>query len=383
MNKKRFTGKQKGSIYFLVLASALVLVLSVIGISYTIMHSRKVSESIESIDQTEVYAELGIRHAISFTNQAGNWRTVLNSGPWLTGGKMGDATYELAGIDTFDSNLANNETDRVTLACTVTIDDITRTRSLQARQEAMDFLSYAIAAGSVRLNNNARISGDVYSVNTLQLTNSSCVINGNVLINQGYSNFGIISGAINSSSDLMQLEPLPQNNFVTYYESLATPLPSDLENISNRTFSSTSNPYGTPNPLGIYLINAANEDVTFNNCTINGTIIVNNIGSGSNLFRIDGTTRITAPANQPALILQGGNVRLESHSAGLPINGLVYMNVANAEIEENQVINGTVVVTGNLVVEENAQINYNSMLKSSPPLKFRNHYLSPIANTWN
>jgi len=137
---------EKGSIYFLVLAGAIVLVTLVLGLSLHTMQFRQSTRSNTKIDQADIYAELGIRHAIHFTTITPNWRQVLSSGLWLQDIEMNQAIYSVAGIDPVDGNLANNNTDPVNLTCTATIDGVTRILSVQTKTTPLEILSYAVAS---------------------------------------------------------------------------------------------------------------------------------------------------------------------------------------------------------------------------------------------
>ena len=75
--------KRKGSIYFLVLASAVVIVTVVVGLSLTMMQFRRYTRDNYQSELAEHYAKLGIRHGVYFTTVAPNWREILTSGPWL------------------------------------------------------------------------------------------------------------------------------------------------------------------------------------------------------------------------------------------------------------------------------------------------------------
>ena len=127
--------KNKGSIYFLALASSIVLVLIVMGIATVILQFRRSSRGNTAIDQGYVYAELGIRHALFFTHDTTNWRDVLNNGIWLEDIPVDSAVYSVAGIDADDGTLPGDYEDTVILTCTATVNGVTRQLSVTTEQK--------------------------------------------------------------------------------------------------------------------------------------------------------------------------------------------------------------------------------------------------------
>ncbi len=376
--------KRKGTIYFLVLASAVVLVASVSAISFAIMYSRKVTQSLESIGQTEVYAELGIRHAIHFTNQVPTWRTTLTNGTWIPTATMGNASYTVSGVDTFDANLANDESQRVTLACQVTIDDVTRVHSVQSQQYPLDVLSYAISANNIEFDTNAQVTGNVYTQTNILMRNTNSSITGNTDATGNITNLvGATITGIKTTLVPQKTIPTP-GDILAYYQAKATLLPY-INKMTNHTLSKTTNTYsGTVNPEGIYWIDCGGQKFELDGtCVITGTLIVTNFGTGGNSFRIDDYSYVTKDAslNNPAILASGGQVYLECDSALNPITGLVYVD-ANLDVAENQAINGIVIVTKTLTCNQNSNITFNAINLPQTPTKFRNHYLTPVANTW-
>ena len=59
--------KRRGSIYFMTLTSAILLMTLVLGLSIAIMKSRRAARTDATVDQAEICAQLGIRHALYFT----------------------------------------------------------------------------------------------------------------------------------------------------------------------------------------------------------------------------------------------------------------------------------------------------------------------------
>ena len=85
-----------GTVYLLTLASAVVLVALVLGLSIFILPFRRSTRSDTDSQRAQIYAELGIRHALFVTTQLTNWRQILSNGNWLVNipAEMPDADKE-------------------------------------------------------------------------------------------------------------------------------------------------------------------------------------------------------------------------------------------------------------------------------------------------
>ncbi|MCH9021922.1 MAG: hypothetical protein IID32_04080, partial [Planctomycetes bacterium] len=294
--------REKGSIYFLTLASAIILVSLVLGMSFSIMRSRQINLTDTGIDQARVHAQLGIRHALHFTHEAPNWRALLNNGVWLNNISIGQAVYTVTGIDTVDNILSNNIEDPVELTAVATIHGITRTMRVRTRQKGLRILRYALAGGSdITIGGPVNITGDVTSNGNIDVNWTLARIDGDARAFGTINSLGIITGNVKPNRRPMPMPDTP--TILAYYQPRATVIPR-RGRIQNVLISPTSNPFGQQtNPDGLYLMQCNNRNITIRDCRIVGTLILLNPGSSS---RIENAVN-WQPARQdyPALITTG------------------------------------------------------------------------------
>ncbi|MCK4628115.1 MAG: hypothetical protein KAT56_03870, partial [Sedimentisphaerales bacterium] len=270
--KRITTRKENGSVYFLTLASAVVLVALVLGLSVHNLQFRRSSRSQTQIDRAYIYAELGIRHALHFTKVEANWRQLLNNGKWLEDITVDQATYTVTGIDPVDGDLTNNPDDHVILTSIATIDGVNRTISVKTQPAPLRILNYAVVAdGNVNISSHIKINGDVTSNADINKSGSDTWIFGNA------EAVGTIHETTNISGDIAPgSSPKDFPNAVeimTYYTSRATGIPY-IATIENVLLSPSSNPFGPTNPDGLYYIDCGIEKLTIKNCRIVGTLII-------------------------------------------------------------------------------------------------------------
>jgi hypothetical protein len=126
--------------------------------------------------------------------------------------------------------------------------------------------------------------------------------------------------------------------------------------ISRCVLSAASNPFGSPSPSGVYIINCQGNRITINLCRINATLVIINPRSDS---KIDSSCLIEAPIGQPALLVDGSFV-LDPHAAdfaesttgNLNPPGSPYLGVTDSDTADSypSMIEGLVFVTGILQV---------------------------------
>jgi len=375
--------KHRGSIYFLTLASSIVLVLAVMGLSFTIIQYRRTSRSNEQIDQAHIYTQLGIRHALYFTHQTPNWRNLLTSGPWMQDILNGNAAYTVTGIDQTDGLLSNG-VDPVRLACTATVNGVHRTLTVQTKQPPLALLCYALAAQDlITISNKAGINGNVACNAGIAKSGKNSYINGNVEVVDGIDQTTNISGSITTG---IEPKTFPDEQAILdYYLPHATEI-TYIPVFADLTLSSTQNIKGpSTNSNGLYLINCANQDITILNCTIRGTLILLDVGNsgGVNGVNIEGTTNWQpARPDYPALIITGGKVVTINITPPNSIKGTLYIN-GDLETYAASLLTGPVIINGKADIMGDTIISFNPFYGSINPTKiFLESYLQPVRGTW-
>ena len=394
--------REKGSIYTLTLASSLVLVALVLGISYQILQYRQTARGATQVDQASVYAELGIRHALRYTKEDALWRQNLSSGQWLLDIAVGDAIYSVTGIDTVDGVLSDNDDDPVELTCTATVDGVTRTVQINAQQQPCEILRYAVAGGGVvKISNDVCVTGNVTSNDEIDKSGADTWIVGNAEAVGAIEETDNITGTISPGSAAKEFPD--QTSIFTYYQAAATLIPyqSTMERI---LLSPTNNPYGETNPDGLYSMNCDDQKVVIRQCRIVGTLILIDPKDDSSID--DSINWQPARADYPALIVQGTKFTIktdqdldEDHieqDLNMPgetgygddeqvfpneINGLVYAT-GELILDKDIVIKGTVIAAGDIELKDCSSCVYDAGVYNNTPVMFHKTYLVPVPGSW-
>jgi len=399
MNKN--TSKHKGTIYYLTLASAIIMTCLVLGLACLILQYRRSSRTNAQIDRAYIYAELGIRHALHFTSVEPLWRNLLSNGKWLDNIAVDQATYSVTGIDPVDGDIQNNNIDPVILTGSASLNGINRIIQVTAANPSADLLRYAVVAGgNITLSNHARINGDVTTNADFSKTGADTWVFGDV------EAVGIIKETTNISGDILpgsEPKTFPDNQrIITYYQSHATTI-AYQPIIEKILLSPTSNPFGTTNPDGLYMINCNNQKIVIKDCRIVGTLLLLKPKSDSDIesafagqparndypvLIIDGTLTIKSSSN-----LDESKIGIDLNLPGEPgygqlnnvlpsvISGVVYSNGALV-LDNICDIQGMVMATGAVEVKSNASCSTDPNIVLNPPQCFCESYLVPIRGTW-
>lgn len=171
-----------------------------------------------------------------------------------------------------------------------------------------------------------------------------------------------------SASNAQPLYDLPVPADVqAFYTSVGTPI-SRGSLSSNRlrrvTLSASLNPFGPPNPLGVYVIDCQGQNVTVQDVRVLGTLVLLNPGTGT----IIGPEVHIAPArpDMPALIVLGhatidtGTTPMSEASEGVNFNppGAPYRAASDADQSDRypSTIEGLVYVSGNVRLSAGTQL---------------------------
>ncbi|HEY2588197.1 MAG TPA: carbohydrate binding domain-containing protein [Tepidisphaeraceae bacterium] len=159
-----------------------------------------------------------------------------------------------------------------------------------------------------------------------------------------------------------------------------TSLPSNAYVMDRVLLSPTSNPYGAPNPNGIYILNCNNQNVTITACRIVGTLVL--IGAGSGTTIQGPITLEPAVAGYPALlsdssiaIAMTGSAGLGEATYGVNFNppGTPYPFVggsANTNASDGfpSIINGLVFCGGDLTLSSSTAPTFNGCIVTAGKL---------------
>lgn len=393
--KRRTNRSRSGYLYIGVMVTATIV--SVVGFaSMTVARTQLRNATLGSDDElARGLAQSGIELGIAQINNDPSWQTNITHGVelpaggvsvnggtmhWqldndagggklLTGiGRKGDAELRLqVGVGTGGSNTVGAP---LLVGGTLWIGNFTATESLN------------VNGGPVRCNstitNWGSLTGDLEA--------------------QGFSNSGTHSGTATVPSAIHDL-PDPETVF-DYYVSEGTlisntPLDDGFGglSLSDVVLSPSSNPYGSPDPDGIYVIDAAGKSLSLKWVRVVGTLVVINGGSGVNDTEISKEVSFEpAYANYPSLMVEGDlSITMTDFSlsesdratnynpVGTPwqgttdndqsdsypsrMAGVIYCGnnlTINGKNANNAArINGVVICEGNVILEQDAQPSFD------------------------
>lgn len=195
-----------------------------------------------------------------------------------------------------------------------------------------------------------------------------------------------------------------------------TSLPSSAYVMDRVLLSPTSNPYGTPNASGIYILNCNNQNVTITACRIVGTLVL--IGAGAGTTIQAPITWEPAVAGYPALLsdssisigisgsagLGEGTYGVNFNPSGTPypfvggttntnasdgfptiINGLIYCGGdLTLSSSTSPTLNSSMITAGKLIANATSvSLSYNNASYVAPPPGFSTNLpaLYPVAGT--
>jgi hypothetical protein len=397
---------RKGSIYFLTLSSAVLMMTMVLGLSVLIIKQRRVARVDSAVEEATICAELGIRHALYFTKEAPNWRTLLSSGSWMDNVPNGPATYSLTGIDSVDGDLQNSIDDPVEFTCTATVGGVQRALQVQTEQPPLGLLNYAVATVDLinildDLAGNIVINGDVASNGDIAVASTTHLINGNAEAGGTIGSPANITGT-NAPGSAPKTFPDGQA-IIQYYTAQATTIPFQSE-IRDCLLSPTSNPYGATNPNGVYRIDCADQKIVFKDCRVVGTIILVRTAVDSTIE--SAVNWQPARADYPVLITDRGRITIQpdkvlaeadrSVDYSLPgepgagnqtdvypnlIKGVIYGDRA-VFLGKNCAITGTVISRLRVRLFDNATVTTDPLAYANPPQQFKESYLVTVQGSW-
>lgn len=264
------------------------------------------------------------------------------------------------------------------------------------------------------------LNAAMYAGGTITVSSGGTLIADHVVAAAGdiTANGGTVDADVESSGDVdgavylgsitedADPRPLPDIGMLTYYRDLGfelnhTELPWVLlsRTLGSVLLSPASNPFGPPNPLGIYVIDCNNSSIVVTNTRINGTLILRRpgpntiIGSGVFIEPVhpwlpaivaEGSITFMASAAGPNETLLGVNLNppgspyLFEHDTDQSdtypgvIRGVVYAsgNITFGLLSQH--IEGAVIAGGNIRVftGSTARVTYDPSVAHLPPFGF-------------
>jgi hypothetical protein len=335
----------------------------------------RAAESANDADEARLCAQSGLELARLWISSDSSWRTNRTSGNWVASLAIGNGTVSIDAVDPTDGNLSNRPHDAVQLTVTARKGLARRilTQTLVASPTPLPALRYALhTVGQLRVENGFRLMLGTATLSTNGEFRNDGIVEGSADASTCSSNnqmYGTLTTGVAARA-------MPASTVPEAYASLGT-LISTPSTLSGVLLTPSVNPYGSPNPDGVYVIRAS-SDITIRNCRIYGTLVVINPGkkltlTGANLLQ-------PSRPDFPALIVNGDCVFAFNSSSGLSEasvganfnpTGAAYQGVTDtdqADTYPNE-IQGLVHITGSLAINQACTVRGAILCESSASSK--------------
>lgn len=357
---------RRGSAYLLVLSTTTVIAALVSGTVYAQTQRLRSERASADASKARLAAESGIEVVRAWIKQDASWRANRLSGRWASNLALGEAKVDLDVVDTVDGVLANHPYDGVTITSTARVGDAEQivTATLTAKPYPMDALAYAMhTAGQLHIGG----SGDLRIGSATASTNGSlkndATIEGNARAGS-VATAGTVFGTLTSGASATALPPASVAETVAAIGKL---LPSS-DKYDSVSLSSTSNPYGSPNSRGVYVIRST-KDIEVKDMSVNGTLVI--IAPGSKVTFTKGVN-FSPSSGMPALIVDG-DATFDDKVDGT-IRGLLHvtgkLSLDGALTVRGLVLCGSSATADAVVVKDEQAIVYDSAQSDYAPMGY-------------
>jgi hypothetical protein len=398
---KRARASRRGSAYLIVLGAALLVALLGLSSLMALRIQRQMVEDAVDAAEARAYAQSAIEVGLSRIAADGDWRTTFSDGVWIADQPLGEGTFTLEGHDPADGDLADDDTDDLLL---VGIGLKGRARQkmlvrLVPELRGVAALEAALFSGGQLTISNATINSDGLLASNAQVSSGSSAINADVesagaINGSGYNGSTTTAVDARTTSDDTSFSPYAAAGTSIPISSI--PVVSSVRTIENVVLSAGTNPYGTANGQGLYVIDCQAQSLTIRNARIAGTLVLLNAGTSSKIEQ--SVNWETAVANYPALMVQGpflidmSATALSEAALGVNYNpagaeyqgasdsdtvdsypsqirGLVFIS-GNASFSTDNTIDGAVLALGSTDVTGQLTLMYDDIYLTNPPPGF-------------
>lgn len=347
------------------------VVVTLIGIlSHRMVQSQaRVARMDAQRDEAMALAESAVQWGVHYVTLKDGWRSAITSGQVIRTMPLGSGQVSVSIADA-DSDLDDNELEGFTVTGIGSLNGAVQTLSVD--------LEYQTGGPHPALLIPVSVGGSLYLDPNVLWTESRGVA-GQVYRRDGS---GYLLG-IGSPADTANSVELPDPALIDLWANKGTLVTGALHNgtISGAMFTAAAAPYGlTPDPDGIYVIDANSSSLLITGCTFDGTLIVRNLRG--NDVRIVNSLFTFGAHGGPTLIVEG-NADLELGGTAGMSEGIFYIN-GNARIDAFLMLQGLLMVTGNLRVDTPSVVITNSATAvAGPPAGFTEiEGLAVVPGSW-
>lgn len=300
-----------GYLYVSVLLTSLVVsTMGLVALSAAALRLRSATDA-NDWAEAQILAQSAIDDvALQFENDT-NWRSKfeLNVEYPAPASALGNGTFTWKLVDD-DGDLDDDDSDSVRVIGIGRVGRATAAQSVRLLPSGQPLTC---------LESALHCQGDVTLGSTVVFTTDKHISsNGNIAASSFLTSIqgsaqavGTVTGTINGVKiEGAPARRMPGSSALDYYVDNGTmiainalPLISGAYTIEKQILSPQVNPFGNPNPEGIYVIDCGGQRLCIKNCRIVGTIVLLNPAANSSL---EGSLRWdTAVGNYPALLVAG------------------------------------------------------------------------------
>ena len=387
--------RRHGSVYIIVLASAMIVTIIGLGSLFAARVQRRSAQVSEDCAEARLCAQSAIELGLLFVKDQ-NWRSNWPNGTWLSNQQLGNGCFSLEGIDPRDGDLADSLYDPVVLTGI-------GTKGIAKRK--VQVVLTANIKPLLALNTCLHASGNIYvwlgqkiTAVGAPISTNGCLYNlgtieGDVeAVNVGST--GYITGHLTTPAAVKRM---PDSQVISQYIDKATVVPF-TDTIDKQVLTPSYNPWGSTNADGVYFIDTSNNDLTIKNSRIHGTLIVR---LGDKKLTLDEAVFMHSYRSYYPVLIVDGKVKIKCRSddynlsetscstnynpSGAPylgvwdsdkydsypneIQGLVYIK-GTLELEKTARIRGAIICEGEVSCKERNKIIHEPKLYTSPPDEF-------------
>jgi hypothetical protein len=362
---------RRGSAYVPIIGLSMVIGVLAIAALLAARVQRRSSEGVNDSAEARQYALAAISLGRNWVNADPNWRANRTPGVWVSNQAFGGGSFTLEANDPNDGDFTNDLYDPLVFkatGCKGCARQVIEVR-LRADPRPLPALKYAIhSGGRFRVRPGVTLFAGTATVSTNDALRNEGAIIGSAECRTVISP-GMITGLLTISAGS---KAFPPASTIDYYVSRGTPIVPGSNTIEKRVLSPASNPWGAPNPDGIYVLRAS-ADLTLREVRIVGTLVV--INPGKKLTITQSVNLAAARPDFPALIVQGNavldfdaNPLSEADNAvnfnppGTPYQGSADGDFADTYPSE---IRGLIHVTGTSVFQKDGVVRGAVLCESS------------------
>jgi hypothetical protein len=395
--------RRRGTIYVVVLGIGLLVTVISLGALAAVRSFARAGDRTNDMLEARNYALSATEVGRRLIAADPNWRTDYSNGAWITNQPLASGSFSLNVVNP-NGPLNNVDDDPVNLTGIGIKGLATQmlTVRLVANPTPLSCLGVGLDSAGAAAFSSATIQGvsNISSGGTLTATGAK--FNGNNL--EALAIVPVGCTGLGSQTILATARTFPSATALSYYTSHGTAIAfaslGGSNALQNLLLSPANNPYGQPDPQGIYVIDCANQAIHVKNMRLVGTLVLLNVASGSTVEQ--SINMAPAVANFPTLLVNGSiqfvqtNVPLSESSLAVNFNppGTPYSGVSNSTMTDtypsqisgltyvsgnltcngNPVLRGDLVVGGTLSVQSTLSVTYDPTWYQKPPPGF---YIQP------